>query len=189
MRTLAKNLLVLSALALVVIYFANIFPRMQKGLDFPDFYAAARMVRDGRDRELYDPLAQDQYLIRYSGRVELILFILFYSSSFRNACLFAVCHVAVAVGLYAVVSLSGNTADCNCEADGYSHAPFAWIRMRHTCSVTSSTCAAYSSTGEYGFHVSHSSIKTIHADVSLSCECDTDAYQQERYRNRDLWER
>ena len=69
MRTLAKNLLVLSALAVVVIYFAQIFPRMQKGLDFPDFYAAARMVRDGRGRELYDPLVQNQYLIRYSGRV------------------------------------------------------------------------------------------------------------------------
>jgi hypothetical protein len=69
MRTLAKNLLVLCALALVVIYFAHIFPRMQKGMDFPDFYAAARMVRDGRGRDLYDPLIQDQYLIRYSGRV------------------------------------------------------------------------------------------------------------------------
>ena len=48
MRTLAKKLLVLSSLAVVVIYFAQIFPRMQKGLDFPDFYAAARMMRDGR---------------------------------------------------------------------------------------------------------------------------------------------
>src|SRR5580700_4660875 len=69
MRTLAKNLLVLSALAVVVIYFAHIFPRMQHGLDFPDFYAAARMVRDGRGRELYDPLVQNEYLMRYSGRI------------------------------------------------------------------------------------------------------------------------
>lgn len=69
MRTLAKNLLVVSALALVVIFFGHIFPRMQKGLDFPDFYAGARMVRDGRGHELYDPLVQNQYLIRYSGRV------------------------------------------------------------------------------------------------------------------------
>lgn len=69
MRTLAKNLLVLSALAVVVIYFAHIFPRMQKGVDFADFYAAARIVRDGRGRELYDPAVQNQYLIRYSGRV------------------------------------------------------------------------------------------------------------------------
>jgi hypothetical protein len=61
MRTLAKNLLVLSALAVVVIYFAHLFPEMQKGLDFPNFYAAARIVRDGRGRELYDPLVQDQY--------------------------------------------------------------------------------------------------------------------------------
>ena len=42
---------------------------MQKGLDFPDFYAAANDSTDGRDRELYDPLVQNQYLIRYSGRV------------------------------------------------------------------------------------------------------------------------
>ena len=69
MRTLAKNLIVLSALALVVIYFAHIFPRMQKGMDFPDFYAAARMVRDGRGRDLYFPLVQNQYLIHYSGRI------------------------------------------------------------------------------------------------------------------------
>jgi hypothetical protein len=69
MRTLAKNLLVASALALVVIYFVHLFPRMQKGLDFPDFYAAARMVHDGRGRELYAPFVQNQYLIRYSGRV------------------------------------------------------------------------------------------------------------------------
>ena len=69
MRTLAKNLLVLSALAVVVIYFAHIFPRMQKGVDFADFYAAARIVRDGHGRELYDPAVQNQYLIRYAGRV------------------------------------------------------------------------------------------------------------------------
>ena len=69
MRALAKNLLAVLGLAMVVLYFAQLFPRMQKGLDFADFYAAARMVRDGHGRELYDPLVQNQYLIRYSGRV------------------------------------------------------------------------------------------------------------------------
>jgi len=68
MRTFAKNLLALSALAFVVIYFARLFPGMQEGLDFPHFYAAARIVRDGRGRELYDLQVQNQYLARYSGR-------------------------------------------------------------------------------------------------------------------------
>jgi len=69
MRALAKNLLAVLGPAMVVLYFAQSFPQMQKGLDFADFYAGARMVRDGRGGELYDPLLQDQYLIRYSGRV------------------------------------------------------------------------------------------------------------------------
>ena len=65
MRTLAKTCLFCP----LCIYFAHIFPTMQKGVDFADFYAAARIVRDGRGRELYDPAVQNQYLIRYSGRV------------------------------------------------------------------------------------------------------------------------
>jgi len=69
MRRLAKNLLALSAVTVVVIYFSHMFPEMQKGLDFPHFYAAARMVRDGRGQDLYDLLVQNQYLSRYSGRV------------------------------------------------------------------------------------------------------------------------
>ena len=69
MRALAKNLLVISALVAVVIYFAHIFPAMEKGLDFPHLYAAARMVHDGRGRDLYDLQAQNQYLSRYAGRI------------------------------------------------------------------------------------------------------------------------
>jgi len=112
MRRLAKNLLVLSALAVVVIYFARIFPRMQKGLDFPDFYAAARMVRDGRGRELYDPLMQNQYLIRYSGRVgtyfihppfETLVYLPFAMLPLRWA--YALWSVFQAIQLIAIASL------------------------------------------------------------------------------------
>jgi len=69
MNALAKNLLAVLLLAVVVLYFGGNFPRMQKGVDFSDFYAAARMVRDGRGAQLYDRSTQDAYLARYSGRV------------------------------------------------------------------------------------------------------------------------
>ncbi len=68
-RNLVKSLLVVALLALFVLYFAKRFPEMQKGTDFADFYAAARMVQDGRGSQLYDPAEQDKYLARYSGRV------------------------------------------------------------------------------------------------------------------------
>jgi alpha-1,2-mannosyltransferase len=69
MQGLAKNLLVVFALSLLVGYFAQRFPQTQKGRDFADFYIAARMVHDGRGAEIYDPLAQDEYLKKYAGRV------------------------------------------------------------------------------------------------------------------------
>lgn len=69
MRTWAKNLLVILLLVMFVLYVARRFPEMQKGTDFADFYAAARMVRDGAGSKLYDPAQQDRYLKRYSGRV------------------------------------------------------------------------------------------------------------------------
>jgi len=64
-----RNLLALVGLTILVLYFAQHFPQMQKGMDFADFYAAARMVRDGHGHDLYLLTAQDQYLARYSGRV------------------------------------------------------------------------------------------------------------------------
>jgi hypothetical protein len=69
MRTSAKTLLVILLLAMFVWYFARRFPEMQKGTDFSDFYAAARIVRDGRGSQLYDPAEQDKYLALYAGRV------------------------------------------------------------------------------------------------------------------------
>jgi hypothetical protein len=65
----AQNLLLLLALAGLVYYFAHGFAGRAKGTDFSDRYAAARMVRDGHGRELYDFHAQEQFQIRYAGRV------------------------------------------------------------------------------------------------------------------------
>ena len=63
-----KSCLAALGLAFVVFYFVQRFPQMQKGMDFADFYAAARIVRDGRGAQLYDPSTQDVYLARYAGR-------------------------------------------------------------------------------------------------------------------------
>jgi len=69
MPDLAKNLLLLAALALIAIYLAHRFPEMEKGTDFPDFYAAAKLVHDGLGHQLYDPAVQERFQIRYSGRI------------------------------------------------------------------------------------------------------------------------
>lgn len=63
------ELLPVLALFVVVLYLAQHFREMQNGIDFCHFYAAARIVRDGRGAQLYDPLLQYDYLARYSGRV------------------------------------------------------------------------------------------------------------------------
>jgi hypothetical protein len=69
MQGLTKNLLVALALSLLVGYFAQRFPWTQRGTDFADFYIAARMMHDGRGAEIYNALAQDEYLKKYAGRV------------------------------------------------------------------------------------------------------------------------
>lgn len=66
---LIKNFLVLLVLAALAIYFARLFPKMQKGTDFADFYVAAQMVLQGRGHQLYDAVVQNEFLARYSGRV------------------------------------------------------------------------------------------------------------------------
>src|SRR5439155_320641 len=69
MPEVAKNFLLLAALALIAIYLAHRFPEMEKGTDFPDFYAAAKLVHDGLGHQLYDPAVQERFQIRYSGRI------------------------------------------------------------------------------------------------------------------------
>jgi hypothetical protein len=69
MRFSAKTAAAVLALILLVSFFARRFPGMQKGTDFADFYAAARLVAAGHGPELYHPSLQDAYLTRYAGRV------------------------------------------------------------------------------------------------------------------------
>jgi hypothetical protein len=69
MPDLARNLLLLAALGVIAIYLAHRFPEMEKGTDFPDFYAAAKLVHDGLGHQLYDPAVQERFQIRYSGRI------------------------------------------------------------------------------------------------------------------------
>lgn len=69
MRLLVKNLLLVTVLTGLVVYLAGRFPGMEKGTDFPDFYVAARMVREGAGHELYSAAVQQEFQIRYAGRV------------------------------------------------------------------------------------------------------------------------
>jgi hypothetical protein len=66
---LAQNVLLALMLAGIVYYFAHGFEEREKGTDFTDRYAAARMVREGFGRQLYDFHAQEQFQIRYAGRI------------------------------------------------------------------------------------------------------------------------
>jgi hypothetical protein len=68
-RQRCLELLPVLGVFLVVLYFANHFQEMRNGIDFCHFYAAARIVHDGRAAQLYDPLLQHDYLARYTGRV------------------------------------------------------------------------------------------------------------------------
>jgi hypothetical protein len=68
-RQPAANVLVLLVLASITYFFAYDFARRQQATDFPDFYAAARMVYEGRGHQLYDVGAQQQFQIRYAGRI------------------------------------------------------------------------------------------------------------------------
>ena len=64
-----QNLILLLTLAGIVYYFAHGFAERAKGTDFPDRYAAARMVREGYGHQLYDFRAQQQFQMRYAGRI------------------------------------------------------------------------------------------------------------------------
>ena len=65
---LARSVFFLLTIAGIVYYFAHGFEEREKGTDFPDFYAAARMVQEGYGHQLYDFQAQEKFQIRYAGR-------------------------------------------------------------------------------------------------------------------------
>src|ERR1700690_2357329 len=68
-RGVAKNLLLLLALLVLPIYIARPSLELQKGTDFPEFYAAAKIVSAGRGHELYLNRTQDEFQVRYFGGV------------------------------------------------------------------------------------------------------------------------
>jgi hypothetical protein len=57
------------ALGGIVYYLSHDIGVREKGTDFPDRYAAARMVLEGYGHQLYDFHAQQQFQIRYAGRI------------------------------------------------------------------------------------------------------------------------
>jgi len=65
----AQNVILLLTLAWIVYYFAHGFEERAKGTDFSERYAAARMVREGYGHQLYDFRVQEQFQIRYAGRI------------------------------------------------------------------------------------------------------------------------
>jgi hypothetical protein len=66
-HSVIKNLLVLLALTALALYFAHLFPKMQTGTDFADFYVGAQIVAQGRGHELYNPSLQHEFQVRYFG--------------------------------------------------------------------------------------------------------------------------
>jgi Glycosyltransferase family 87 len=64
-----KTVLVLVFVFLLAGFLGKRFSASQEGTDFPDFYCAARMLAEGRGRQLYDADLQRQYQARYTGRV------------------------------------------------------------------------------------------------------------------------
>jgi hypothetical protein len=66
----AAQTFVLVVFVLLVMVFAGArFSADLRGSDFPDFYAAARMVAGGHGHQLYDAEAQRQYQARHTGRI------------------------------------------------------------------------------------------------------------------------
>jgi hypothetical protein len=109
----AKNALVILALAGITYLLANGFDKRAKGTDFPDFYTAARMVLEGQGHQLYNFQAQDQFQIRYVGRTgtyyihppfETLLYLPFSLGSLPNAyllwCFFNVAALAYTAILF-----------------------------------------------------------------------------------------
>jgi hypothetical protein len=68
-REAAKSLLLFLALATLPVYIARHSQEMQRGKDFPEFYAAAKIVSAGRGHELYQSATQEEFQIRHFGGV------------------------------------------------------------------------------------------------------------------------
>jgi hypothetical protein len=65
----AKTLILSCMFLLILIYFATHYSVMEKGIDFPHFYSASKIVLSGNGHKLYDLKTQNDFIVRYSGRV------------------------------------------------------------------------------------------------------------------------
>jgi hypothetical protein len=68
-RELLKDILTVALLLVVLGYCVNRFGVMQRGIDFPEFYSAAKLLALGHGHEIYDVVAQNQFQITYTGRI------------------------------------------------------------------------------------------------------------------------
>lgn len=71
-RSAIKSLIVAGLLVIVVTYHVRRFPVTQTGIDFPEFYCAAKMVLSGAGHQLYDIHAQQRFQMQYTGRVGVL---------------------------------------------------------------------------------------------------------------------
>ena len=71
-RTAVKSAIVVAVLAFNVFYYTSTFSARKNGIDFPQFYCAAKMVLAGQGHGLYDIALQQQFQARYTGRLGVI---------------------------------------------------------------------------------------------------------------------
>jgi glycosyl transferase family 87 len=71
-RSALKMAILASVLVFNVLYYASRFPTMKNGIDFPEFYCAARMVLEGAGSHLYEIPAQQDFQGRYTGRIGVL---------------------------------------------------------------------------------------------------------------------
>ena len=64
-----KDVLTLLLLLAVIGYCMNRFAVMQGGIDFPEFYSAARLLAQGHGHEIYNVAAQNNSQVTYTGRI------------------------------------------------------------------------------------------------------------------------
>ena len=71
-RSALKMAILAAVLVFNVLYYASRFPTMKNGIDFPEFYCAARMVLEGAGPHLYEIPAQQDFQGRYTGRIGVL---------------------------------------------------------------------------------------------------------------------
>jgi hypothetical protein len=68
MKAFSKNLLFAATLAAILVSLAAWLNQWERGIDFSEFYAAAKMVSEGHGAEIYSAELQREYQARFFGR-------------------------------------------------------------------------------------------------------------------------